>query len=60
MRQMQEKRARAEARRVRHFEQLGEAKRVAVVAKAEAQVCEHNVYSGKTGSGEMVCQYSIV
>lgn len=38
LRAAQEKRARAEARRVRHFEQLGEARRVAAVAKAEAEV----------------------
>lgn len=36
----QQKRARAEARRVRHFEQLGEARRAAAVAKAEAEVSE--------------------
>lgn len=39
LRVAQEKRARAEARRVRHFEQLGEARRVAAVAKSEAEVC---------------------
>lgn len=38
LRLVQEKRARAEARRVRHFEQLGEAKRVGAVARAEAKV----------------------
>lgn len=38
LRATQEKRARAEARRVRHFEQLGEARRVAAVAKNEAEV----------------------
>lgn len=38
LRLVQEKRARAEARRVRHFEQLGEAKRAAAVARAEAKV----------------------
>lgn len=38
LRAAQEKRARAEARRARHFEQLGEARRVAAVAKAEAEV----------------------
>eukprot|EP00903_Cladosiphon_okamuranus_P006170 g6067.t1 len=37
LRAAREKRARAEARRVRHFEQLGEARRVATVAKAEAE-----------------------
>lgn len=35
---VQEKRARAEARRVRHFEQLGEARRAVAAAKTEAEV----------------------
>eukprot|EP00752_Nemacystus_decipiens_P007499 g6700.t1 len=37
LRAAREKRARAEGRRVRHFQQLGEARRMATVAKAEAE-----------------------
>lgn len=41
LRATQEKRARAEARRVKHFEQLGEARRVAAAAKTEVEVNEN-------------------
>lgn len=43
LRAAQEKRARAAARRVRHFEQLGEARRVAAAAKTEAEVTDKRV-----------------
>ncbi|CAN0453598.1 unnamed protein product, partial [Ectocarpus sp. 12 AP-2014] len=44
----QQKRARAEARRVRHFEQLGEARRAAAVAKAEAKALRTRLADGAT------------
>ncbi|CAB1101909.1 unnamed protein product [Ectocarpus sp. CCAP 1310/34] len=44
----QQKRARAEARRVRHFEQLGEARRAAAVAKAEAEALRARLADGAT------------
>ncbi|CBN80205.1 hypothetical protein Esi_0131_0010 [Ectocarpus siliculosus] len=44
----QQKRARAEARRVRHFEQLGEARKTAVVAKTEAEALRARVADGAT------------
>ncbi|CAM9279798.1 unnamed protein product [Ectocarpus sp. 6 AP-2014] len=45
---VQQKRARAESRRVRHFEQLGEARRTAAVAKAEAEALRARVADGAT------------